>query len=122
MSRIQGGRWPRLNRPPFYRSLDAPAGVPVLSRSGKIRGITLGRGGPCPSHSCDGHLICVDWETGQITYPCSVAWENRGDHIRIVAGGEITARVVNRVDPIPREEWPERDLVEDVTWPLIESV
>jgi hypothetical protein len=120
-SKVQGGRWPRANRPPFFWSDPAPAGIPVLSRSGTIRGITLGGSGPCPSRSCDGYLICVDWETGQVTFPCSVGWENRGDHIRIVAGGEITARVVNPVDPIPREEWPVRNLVIDVTWPTVEQ-
>lgn len=115
--KIQGGRWPRLNRPPFNQSMPAPAGVPVLSLSGEIRGITLGAAGPCPSHRCSGYLICVDWETGQLTFPCSVGWEDRGDHIRITAGGEITARVVNRVDPIPRGEWPQRRLVAPVVWP-----
>lgn len=117
MTKVQSGRWPRRNRPPFYNELPAPAGVPVLSRSGAIRGITLGGAGDCPSHQCDGFLICVDWETGQLTFPCCVGWEDRGDHLRIVAGGEITARVVNPVDALPRDEWPERRLVLPVVWP-----
>lgn len=119
MPKVYRGVWPRppADRPPFYRSQAAPAGVPVLSLSGAIRGITLGGGAPCPSKTCDGHLICVDWETGQVTFPCCVGWEDRGDHIRIVAGGEITARVINRVDPLPPDQWPARPLVAHLTWP-----
>jgi len=52
-----------------------------------------------------------------LTYPCCTGWEDHGDHIRITAGGEITARVINPVEPIPRHEWPERTLTMTVDWP-----
>lgn len=93
--------------------------MPVLSRSGRVRGITLGGSGPCPSRTCDGHLIAVDWENGQLTFPCTKGWEDRGDHIRITAGGEITARVINPIDVLPEEQWPDRPLTIDVTWPEV---
>lgn len=122
MSRIYRGDWPRppKDRPPFYNEGSFPPGVPVVSRSGTIRGITLGGRAPCPSKTCDGYLICVDWETGQVTFPCTKGWRWAHDdsHIAIVAGGEITGRVINPVDPLAREAWPERSLVLDgVRWP-----
>jgi len=119
MPKLQSGQWPRTNRPPFYNSWDAPAGVPVLSISGAIRGITLGGGGPCPSSTCDGLLVCVDWETGQCLYPCSKGWQYREEpvpHYRITDGGEISARWINPVGPPPRDEWAERIGVLDIDW------
>jgi hypothetical protein len=121
MSQIFSGEWPRTQRPPFYDKHPAPAGVPVLSVSGLIRGITLSGGAACPSKSCDGHVIAIDWETGQLTFPCSKGWEQRDGHIRLVAGGEITGRVINRVDPIPKSEWPTRILTEQIQWPQLDE-
>jgi hypothetical protein len=119
MPKLQSGAWPRENRPPFYSSRPAPAGLPVLSRSGDVRGITLGGGGPCPSSTCDGFLICVDWETGQCLYPCSKGWELREDpepHYRITDGGEISARWINPVAPPPRDQWAKRIVRSDIDW------
>lgn len=117
--------WPR-HRPPWHSTISEavfPAGIPVLSRSGTIRGITMGRGGPCPSHSCDGYLVGVDWETGQMTHPCTKGWEavigSGPTHLRIIAGGEITGRVVNPTDPAPRDEWPERIDNSGIDWDAI---
>ena len=91
----------------------------MLSRSGEIRGITLGLGGPCPSSTCDGHLICVDWETGQCLYPCSKGWSYREfpfPHYRIVDGGEISARWINPIAPPPRDQWADRYAALQIDW------
>ncbi len=125
MGTIYRGDWPRppSDRPPFYDERSFPAGIPVLSFSGEIRGITLARGAPCPSRTCDGFLICVDWESGQLTFPCTHGWDWDGPDrraIAITAGGEITGRVINPVAPLPRDQWPARTLtIPHLRWPLI---
>jgi len=120
MASIYRGEWPRESRPRWYNSLAAPTGIPVLSLTGAVRGITLGGGAPCPSRECPGTFICVDWETGHCLFPCSEGWEYRTDpipHYRIVAGGEITGRVINPVKVPPRSSWPHRRLTVDIDWP-----
>lgn len=119
VTRIYTGPFPRppADRPPFYNEGPYPSGIPVWSLSGTIRGVTLGGRAPCPSKTCNGFLICIDWESGQVTFPCSKGWSHEGNHIRIMAGGEITGRVINPVEPLPRDEWPERPAAWPLTWP-----
>lgn len=124
-NQTRGQPWPRPRRPPWYGDVSERVfkrGLPVLSLSAAIRGVTLGGGAPCPSKTCDGYLICVDWETGQLTHPCTKGWVAHSwpiPHLRIVRGGEITGRVINRRDPLPSDQWPARRDVSGVDWVLL---
>ena len=103
---------------------EIPEGIPVLSRNGAIRGRSLGLGQLCPARGCietygPRWQLGVEWETGQTTVICDVGWVRRHapvDHVRIIAGGEITARFVTPRDPKPdRNDLPKRWL-DSVPW------
>jgi hypothetical protein len=89
-------------------------GIVVWSLSGTIEGRTTGSRLPCRWRQCDGWFIGVRWETDQLLYICSKGWryDARTRTVRVVDGGEISARFVSPAPlgepPVPREEWPAR--------------
>jgi hypothetical protein len=97
-------------------------GLVVRSRSGEIEGRTTGSRMPCRSHQCDGWLIGVRWETGQLLYVCSKGWryDQATRTVQVVAGGEISARVVSPAPlgapPLPRDRWPDRTELRGKGW------
>ena len=90
-------------------------GLTVRSLSGWIEGRTTGSRFPCPSNTCDGWLVGVVWEDGQERRICTMGWHYDPDvrELRIVGGGEVSARFVTPAPlgppPRPREEWPTRE-------------
>lgn len=90
-------------------------GLVFRSLSGEIEGRTTGGRRRCPAHRCPGWLVGVSWETGQQTHLCSEGWhhDTESGEIRIVGGGEISARFVSPrplgVQPLPRSQWPTRE-------------
>ena len=103
---------------------EVPENIPVLSRNGAIRGRSLGRGQLCAAGGCietygPRWQLGVEWETGQTTIICDVGWERRElpvDHIRITAGGEITARFVTPRDPGPDRNRLPKGWLDSVPW------
>ena len=97
-------------------------GLVVWSLSGDIEGRTTGSRLPCRSHQCNGWFIGVRWETGQLLYICSKGWryDARTHAVRVVAGGEISARFVSPPPlgepPLPRQEWPPRTTLTGKGW------
>jgi hypothetical protein len=89
----------------------------VWSLSGNIEGRTTGARLRCLSIGCPGWFIGVTWETGQGFRPCSQGWryDPVTKTVRITGGGEISARFVAPAPlgtpPLPREQWPPRDLL-----------
>lgn len=84
-------------------------GLVVWSLSGEIEGRTTGGRTPCIS-DCDGWFIGVKWETGQQMHICSKVWVYDPDtrSIRVVDGGELSARFTDEHVPTPRSQWPDR--------------
>jgi hypothetical protein len=97
-------------------------GIVVYSRSGAIEGRTTGSRRRCISTGCPGWFIGVRWETGQLLYPCSQGWRYFPDEqvVRIIDGGEISARFVSPEPlgppPLPREQWPPRSELTGRGW------
>ena len=89
-------------------------GLVVLSRDGLVEGRSTGSRQPCRSTTCEGWFIGVNWESGQMMFPCSKGWayDPATREVRITEGGNISARV-NSVDTtdipaLPLDEWPKR--------------
>ena len=97
-------------------------GIPVWSLSGTIEGRTTGGRRPCLSKGCPGWLLSVSWETGQQMHICSEGWTYypERDEVRVVAGGEVSARYVSPkplgTPPRPREDWPESETLKGAGW------
>jgi len=95
-------------------TLDA---VEVRSLSSAIEGRTTGGRRRCPAAHCGGWDVSVAWETGQGTRICTEGWhfDPVSRELRIVGGGEITARVavdhVTDVPPLPRAKWPAKEVL-----------
>ena len=91
-------------------------GLVVKSLSGTIQGRTTGNRMKCPATSscCEGWLIEIVWETGQLMRLCSEGWhyDPETKSISIIGGGEISARFVTPrplgTDPAPKKEWPSK--------------
>lgn len=94
-----------------------PVGIAVRSLSGDIEGRTTGGRRRCAATNCTGWDVSVSWETGQDTRICSAGWhyDPAACELRIVGGGEITARVATDpsalVLPRPRASWPQREVL-----------
>lgn len=92
-------------------------GMVVRSLDGSIEGRTTGGRRRCEAANCSGWEVSVSWETGQDTRICSEGWhfDPESGELRIVGGGEITARVAmdpsDVVLPRPRAAWPPRDVL-----------
>jgi hypothetical protein len=90
-------------------------GIRVLSLSGDIQGRTTGSCRPCSSTGCPGWFIGVRWETGQLMFICSQGWrwDAHSRHVRVTAGGEISARYISPAPlgtpPWPAEQWWDRE-------------
>jgi hypothetical protein len=113
--------WPR--EFPVNPDGTVDVGIVVLSRSGTIEGRTTGNRRPCQTLTCSGWFIGVQWETGQLMYPCSMGWtyDPSSKTVRITAGGEISARdpepPAPQARPAPRGQWPSRaDLTRRIGW------
>jgi hypothetical protein len=110
------GPWPE-GFPVLGENLVAE-GLVVWSLSGDIEGRTTGARLPCISCGCPGWFIGVRWETGQLMRVCSEGWTYNEvtNSIQVTGGGEISARFVAPAPlgtpPLPREEWPDRDVLE----------
>ena len=106
------GRWPEDF--PLLPDGKVAEGIVVLSKSGEIEGRTTGARIRCTSIGCPGWFIAVTWETGQALRPCSEGfrYDPATNTIRITGGGEVSGRFIAPaplgVDPLPKEEWPER--------------
>lgn len=94
-----------------------PIGMVVRSLSSAIEGRTTGGRRRCPAAHCGGWDVSVAWETGQGTRICTEGWhfDPVSRELRIVGGGEITARVavdhVTDVLPLPRAKWPAKEVL-----------
>ena len=110
--KASAGRWP--DDFPLDPDGKIAEGIIVTSKSGDIEGRTTGARLRCNSIGCPGWFIAVTWESGQALRPCSEGWRYNAETstIRITGGGEISGRFIAPtplgVDPLPREEWPER--------------
>ena len=106
------GRWPEDF--PLEADGKVAEGIVVLSKSGEIEGRTTGARIRCTSIGCPGWFIAVTWESGQALRPCSEGfrYDPETNTIRITGGGEISGRFIAPaplgIDPLPKEEWPER--------------
>lgn len=83
----------------------------MRSRSGRLEGRTTGSLLPCRSTGCPGVFIGVLWETGQQMWLCSQGWsyDVASRTVRVTGGGEISARVINPVEPLAQSAWPSRE-------------
>lgn len=114
----QPGPWPAGFPALGARQVDE--GVEVWSLSGEIEGRTTGSRQPCITKGCDGWLIGVRWETGQLMRICSEGWryDPESKTVRVVDGGEISARWTapppQGTPPLPRAEWRSRESMR--TW------
>jgi hypothetical protein len=114
------GPWPAAF--PLLDDGSVEEGLRVFSISGAIEGRTTGSRRPCISKGCPGWFIGVRWETGQMMYPCSEGWKYFPDEreVRIVDGGEISARFVAPkplgTPPLPRDRWPSRESLKGLGW------
>jgi len=94
-----------------------PIGMVVRSLSSTIEGRTTGGRRRCPHAHCGGWDVSVAWETGQDTRICTEGWhfDPVSRELRIVGGGEITARVhvdpLTEMVPLPRPKWPTREVL-----------
>ena len=94
-----------------------PVGMVVRSLGSAIEGRTTGGRRRCPAAHCGGWDVSVAWETGQDTRICTEGWhfDPVSRELRIVGGGEITARVhvdpSTEVLPLPRAKWPTREVL-----------
>lgn len=94
-----------------------PVGMVVRSLSSTIEGRTTGGRRRCPAAHCNGWDVSVAWESGQDSRICTEGWhfDPVSRELRIVGGGEITARVSNDpstdVLPLPRAKWPTREVL-----------
>ena len=94
-----------------------PVGMVVRSLNRAVEGRTTGGRRRCPAAQCTGWDVSVAWESGQDTRICSEGWhfDPESRELRIVGGGEITARVVadpsQDVQPLPRSKWPSREVL-----------
>ena len=110
--KASAGRWP--DDFPLEADGKIAEGIVVTSKSGEIEGRTTGARLRCTSIGCPGWFIAVTWESGQALRPCSEGWRYDADTntIRITGGGEISSRFIAPaplgIDPLPKEEWPER--------------
>lgn len=100
-------------------------GIVAKSIDGKIEGRTTGGRRKCPSKKCNGWLVGVHWQTGQLLHICTEGWhyDPVADELRVIGGGAISARFVSPkprgVDPLPRREWPARvDLMRTKAWSI----
>lgn len=106
------GRWPADF--PLDAAGKVEEGLVVWSKSGALEGRTTGTRQRCTVLGCPGWTVAVTWETGQAMKPCSEGTQYESDTkaIRLVAGGELTARFVvppaTEVLPFAKEEWPTR--------------
>jgi hypothetical protein len=113
--RLSVGSWPA--EMPVSADGRVEEGLVVWSQSGTIEGRTTGSRRRCSSTGCPGWFIGVSWETGQRFFPCSQGWryDPADRSVRIVGGGEISARVVSPpplgTPPLPRGQWPPRELL-----------
>ena len=94
-----------------------PVGMVVRSLSNTIEGRTTGGRRRCTAANCGGWDVSVAWESGQDTRICSEGWhfDPVSRELRIVGGGEISARTVvdpsADIRPLPREKWPLREVL-----------
>lgn len=108
------GLWPASF--PLLANDKVREGLIVRSLSGAIEGRTTGARRPCLSLKCPGWFVTVRWESGQLMHICSKGWayDPESESIRVVRGGEISARFVSPAPtgtpPSPREEWPSREV------------
>lgn len=92
-------------------------GMVVRSLSSAIEGRTTGGRRRCPNAHCGGWDVSVAWESGQDTRICTEGWhfDPVSRELRIVGGGEITARVSvdpsTDVAPLPRAKWPAKEVL-----------
>ena len=89
------GGWPP--NFPIESSGGVAQGLVVRSVSGAIEGRTTGSRRRCSSTNCPGWFIGVLWESGQQAYLCSEGWryDPASRTVRVVDGGEISARFVS---------------------------
>lgn len=87
-------------------------GLTCRSIDGSIEGRTTGRRRRCPSSTCQGWLVEVRWEDGQLLQICTEGWHFNPEsmELQVVGGGQISARFVSPEplgrSPLPRNEWP----------------
>lgn len=92
-------------------------GMVVRSLNGLVEGRTTGGRRRCPAPYCGGWDVSVSWESGQDIRICSEGWhfDPVSRELRIVGGGEITARTAGNptpdVRPLPRDAWPSREVL-----------
>ena len=109
------GPWPASF--PLVANDEGREGLIVRSLSGAIEGRTTGARRPCTSRKCPGWFVTVRWETGQLMHICSQGWayDPASESIRVTGGGEISARIVAPkplgTPPLPREDWPSREVL-----------
>lgn len=103
---------------PTHFSLNGDGSVPIglvcRSIDGSMEGRTTGDRRACPSHQCQGWLVGVRWEDGQLLRICTEGWHFNPNsmELQVVGGGQISARFVSPPplgkDPLPREQWPSK--------------
>lgn len=113
--------WPK--HFPVTESGRVRTGIVARSIDGKIEGRTTGGRRKCPSKKCNGWLVGVHWQSGQLLHICTEGWhyDPNADELRVIGGGAISARFVSPkpfgVEPLPRPEWPSRaELMRSTAW------
>ena len=61
------------------------SGVAVVSRGGEHKGLLFeDPAGVCGEEWCNGNLVRIEWEDGEITYACTKGMEWTGSEWRIM--------------------------------------